>query len=89
MLLCFIFNSLTLLFYEWNRIGFVVLGGDGVAILPWSRELVISIARSGFDGDLMCVGVVRRGRGLWLGMAVPPWGWAECELRRAFGSFET
>ena len=63
ILLCFIFNSLTLLFYEWNRIGFVVLGGDGVAILQWSRELAIFITRSGFDGDLMSAGMVRRGRG--------------------------
>ena len=63
MLLCFIFNSLTLLFYEWNRIGFVVLGGDGVAILQWSRELAIFITRSGFDGVLMSASIVRRGSG--------------------------
>ena len=51
-------------FYEWNRIGFVDLGGDGVAILHWSREKAIFITRIGFDGGIMRAGVVRWCRGL-------------------------
>ena len=72
MLWCFIFNLLTLLLFEWERIGFAVLGGDGVAIIQWSRELAVYITRSGFDGVLMSASIVRRGSGFvaWHGYFV-------------------
>ena len=50
--------------FGWNCIGFVVLGGGGVDIFHWSRELAVFRCsyHSGFNGNVVSAAEVGRGR---------------------------